>query len=469
MINKKGFYFFTAALLFLCLAVSVSAQAKFEIEKTPIRTTVFRETSEPAVFNFTIKNNQAFSDLFDIYTYAGGVEILPKTSITVAAKESVTFLVTITLNKNVRKNYGFYTFAYSVRGRKSETIEDRFTLKITEIDDALVLSADNINPGAGYASVHLENKENVYIKDMKIKLSSVFFDYSETFDIAPMSVKDFQISLSKERMTGLLAGQYLMTTQLEVERYLKEIESSLKFTEKEGIEADQSSSGVLIKMETITRKNTGNTPNVAEIVVSRNLISRIFTTFNIEPDKVNREGFVVKYSWVRELKPNDSVKVNVKTNYLLPLIILILIIIGVIAIKIYSVTYLKLNKEVVYAKTKGGEFALKVILRVKAKKDLEKVNIVDKLPPIVKLHESFGANHPTKVDLKNRRIEWNIEHIQKGEERIFSYYVFSKMGILGKFELPAATAIYEYDEKIKETVSNRTFFVAEQRTREPED
>ena len=35
------------------------------------------------------------------------------------------------------------------------------------------------------------------------------------------------------------------------------------------------------------------------------------------------------------------------------------------------------------------------------------------------------------------------------------------MGVVGKFELPEAEGIYEYKGKIKEAVSNRSFFINE--------
>jgi len=52
--------------------------------------------------------------------------------------------------------------------------------------------------------------------------------------------------------------------------------------------------------------------------------------------------------------------------------------------------------------------------------------------------------------------------MQPGESRVISYIIYSKVGVLGKFALPTATAIYEKDGNIHEAESNHAFFIAEQ-------
>ena len=131
-------------------------------------------------------------------------------------------------------------------------------------------------------------------------------------------------------------------------------------------------------------------------------------------------------------------------------------------VKRISTTELILKKRVNFVKTKGGEFALKVSLTVNAQKYVERVSVVDKLPSITKIHDRFSGPPPTRVDEKTRRIEWNFEKLEEGETRMVSYIIYSKIGILGKFALPPATAFYESTGKIKEVQSNRAFFVSEQ-------
>ena len=141
---------------------------------------------------------------------------------------------------------------------------------------------------------------------------------------------------------------------------------------------------------------------------------------------------------------------------------IIILIIGLFIIIKKSIEKdVSLRKHVSFVKTRGGEFALKVSIRIKAKKFIERINIIDKLPPLVKLYERYGTFTPDKVDLNNRRLEWNIPTLNSGEERVFTYIIYSKIGIVGRFELPSAKVIYEKEGKVKETTSNRSFFINE--------
>ena len=128
-----------------------------------------------------------------------------------------------------------------------------------------------------------------------------------------------------------------------------------------------------------------------------------------------------------------------------------------------------LRKRVHFVKAKGGEFALKVSVFVNAKHYVERVHIIDRLPPLVKLFDRFSGDTPTKVSEKERRVEWDFEKLEGGETRMLSYIIYSKIGVLGRFALPSTTAIYQRDGKIHESVSNRAFFVAEQTKVESED
>ena len=84
------------------------------------------------------------------------------------------------------------------------------------------------------------------------------------------------------------------------------------------------------------------------------------------------------------------------------------------------------------------------------------------MPPLVKIYERFLNERPSKVDEAKKRVEWGFEKLEEGERRVLSYIIYSKVGVLGKFALPSTTGIYELQGKIKETTSNKVYFVAEQ-------
>ena len=274
-------------------------------------------------------------------------------------------------------------------------------------------------------------------------------------------IKQFEISLEIEKLKTLVAGPYLLNSQITAKEKTTNIESIIKFLEQEGIETSESKEGFLIKRTEISKTNVGNVVKTVEIGAEKKIFSYLFTTFNVLPTEINRQGFEINYVWKKELIPSDELKVVIKTNWFYPIIVIFFAIALFLLIKTYVESDLILRKKVSFVKTRGGEFALKIMLKARAKRFIERINVIDKLPPLVKLYGRYGAISPDKVDLENKRLEWNIESLNKGEERIFSYIIYSKIGIVGKFELPCAKAIYEKEGKIKETESNRSFFINE--------
>jgi len=80
---------------------------------------------------------------------------------------------------------------------------------------------------------------------------------------------------------------------------------------------------------------------------------------------------------------------------------------------------------------------------------------------MTKLYEKFGKA-PDKVDPKTKRLFWNISHMSKGEKRVISYIIYSKMNVLGRFELGPAPATFKQNKKHKEVLSNKAYFAREE-------
>jgi hypothetical protein len=121
-----------------------------------------------------------------------------------------------------------------------------------------------------------------------------------------------------------------------------------------------------------------------------------------------------------------------------------------------------MKKKVSFVKAKGGEFALKVSINLYAKKYLERVRIIDRLPQLARFYEKFEVEKPLRVDEKMKKIEWAYDKLEPGEVKTISYIIYSRVGVLGKFALPPAVAVFERGGKIQKSVSNKAFFIAEQ-------
>ena len=103
---------------------------------------------------------------------------------------------------------------------------------------------------------------------------------------------------------------------------------------------------------------------------------------------------------------------------------------------------------------------MRVNLNIKAKKHCNKIQLIVSLPPMTKLYEHF-IKEPSKIDRQNGKLTWNIEKLNAGEERSFSYIVYSKLNIVGRFELPAAVSFFEVEGKPQRVLSNKAFFASE--------
>ncbi len=241
----------------------------------------------------------------------------------------------------------------------------------------------------------------------------------------------------------------------------------IKVIDPQGVEVKENTEGFFIRRTEISRINYGNVPADVAVSVHKNVFSRLFTHLNSEPDVVNRDGFGVTYSWNKRLGPAESLEVEATTNYLYPILIVIAIVLLVLGVRRYSQTKIEIVKSVVPLKTKTGHFALRIRLNVRARKSVSNVSLIDRIPGVVQIHDKFDSMiKPTKVDVKNRRVQWDLGDMRVGEERAFSYAVFSTVGVVGKFSLPPALAVFEKTGEIHEVESNSVFFLAEQRAQD---
>jgi len=452
-------------LLLISLILPTICAVNLEINKTSENEVMILDINTPATFDLTIKNNGA-SDEFEFYTFFSLLEE-PKQSILINSGETKNVKVKILPTYSIKT--GFSTFDLFIRGTDKTETEKQLTIRIINLEDAFEIGSGEIDTNTKRLEVYIHNKVNFYFDSIDAKFSSPFFEFEESFALGSNQRQNFYVDLNSEDYKKIVAGFYTLKVELTTKDKTSEIEGTIKFVEKDIVTTIRRESGFIISKKIIEKINEGNTLASSETVIKKNIVSRLFTSFSPEPDIVEREGLKIYYSWVREIKPGESLKVSVKTNWFIPFLIIILIVAIVVFAKKFSKRNMNLRKKVTFVKAKGGEFALKVSLFVHAKKYMEKVQIIDRLPALVKLYEKFGGEIPTKVDEANRRVEWNFEKLEAGEIRVISYIIYSKVGVLGKFALPSATAIFEREGEIKDEESNRAFFMAEQRTKDEEE
>ncbi len=445
-------------LLILLIIPSILA-IDLDIEKTSSDETMIIGLERPTVFDLEVTNNGT-GDNFFFYTFFGG-NSYPTEKINIAQDETKTVQFGIYPREDLSQG-GAVTFKLFIQGLDKSEQEFPLLIKIIDLKDAFSVGSGEFSPESNSLQIYFKNEVNFGFENIEIEFKSPFFNFDETLSIAPYERKTFDVQLNKEDFNEIMAGFYTLQAEMIIGKSQATTEGVMKFSEKDILETTQEDYGFIIRTNIIKKSNEGNTITESETVIKKNIVTRLFTTLSPSPDIAERQGFKVYYTWNREIKPGETLEIKIRTNWLLPLLVIFLIVAIVVLTKKFSKTDLALRKRVSFVRAKGGEFALKVSLVVSARKYIERVSIIDRLPPLVKIHERFGVEKPTRVDEKTRRIGWDFEKLEAGEVRTLSYIIYSKVGVLGKFALPTATAIYEKEGEIREAESNKTFFIAEQ-------
>jgi len=448
----------STVFLILCLLFIPSVTA-LEMDYSLDSNIIVKEYPQP--IELTLRLNNVTAGTYNAYTLAD-FYIEPSDSFSIATPE---FEKTFTMRPFESLDIdGFYTFTYTLHQRDIEKFDKKITIKFVNLEDILEIYSASIDPAkSNEVDFFLENNEDVKLENVTAKFSSILFESEETFSIGPKETIKFSANAGDDLLKKTKAGVYIMGATFETPKGTREIEGNLYLGEKVGISTEDDTTGLLIRRQTITKTNIGNTVESAEITISKNIFSRLFTTFNEEPIIVDRKGFIIEYTWVKgKLEPTEGLTVQAKSNYVLPFFIVIFAIIFIFGVKRFSQTKMEITKSVSPVKTKNDEFALRVTLNVKAKKSVENVTLIDKIPPIVKLYQKFGFIKPDKIDPASRRVYWRIGDLMAKEERTFSYIVYSKVGIIGKFSLPGALGVFEKEGNVHEVESNQVFFLNEQ-------
>ena len=449
----------------LLLSLSLVSAVNINIQKLSSDEVLVIDTNEPVIFDLDITNNGQ-SGNFEFYNVVS-FKMSPET-VFIAEGETKNVKLELTPLGDISKR-GSYTITYYIKGNDGTQEQRTITFKIAEIGDALTIFSSEIDPESNSVDISIKNNENFKFENLAVKFDSQFFTFEEELSLGFQETETFNVALNQDDFRGLMAGFYTLTAEVTTGDASGIIEGIIKFIEKDIVTTIDSEFGFLINSKIIEKTNDGNVIQRTETVVKKNIIPRLFTSFEPEPDIVEREGATVYYTWISEIKPGQTKQIIVRTNWIFPLIVIIFILAIFFLTKRYSRTNLILKKKINFVHAKGGEFALKVSVFVSARKYIERVNVSDRLPPLVDVYERFGGEQPVKIDKKNKRIEWSFEKLEGGEMRVLSYVIYSKVGVLGRFALPSATAMYEKDGDIHEAESNRAFFVAEQRSKRTEE
>ncbi|QKQ98113.1 hypothetical protein GKQ38_01065 [Candidatus Nanohaloarchaea archaeon] len=160
-----------------------------------------------------------------------------------------------------------------------------------------------------------------------------------------------------------------------------------------------------------------------------------FVAYSAEPDEVVHSQSKATYVWKYALSPGEEATVQYSVNYWMPALIVLLIVAGLVALK-------RLGSTATITKTARKEDGMvKVGIEVKNNSDrvLSDLAVVDFVPDIASVSQNFNVATPEIHRTgEGTKLEWRIDSLRPGEERVYEYRIKPKVEVEGGATLQPA-------------------------------
>lgn len=447
MEKEKALFF---GLILVLLFASVSA---LQVTTEPIEDVVAIELTIPAKYNVTIKNDLPTDQNFSIYALVD-VELRPE--YVFVEKNSEKSFVLEVLPK--RRTEGYKKYDFYVRSQQNYMIlaESSVIMKVLPLEKILLVDLPaEVSREDRFIVLNIKNKENIRLT-FPFNITSELFSFSSETSLKKESSNfSIEVDLKKKHagnynvtFTAFLNNEYVFKKTIPVT--LQEVSKISELKEKRW--------HFFGYTNIITKRNDGNARKVVTIELPLSRIENAFTSFNVQPSEKKKENGKIVARWYQELQPGESFTIEARTDYTVLAVIIIIIAVVLIFYLIFFTKKVLIKKKAIRLRTKGDEFAAKVILVAKniGKKEVRDVKLIDRLPATTKLYEKFGPVKPDKIE--KTRLEWNFATILPGEEIVTSYIIYSKVGMT-HVELPPASLSYVDEKNKRHTISSAKVIV----------
>ncbi len=454
--KKTIFLILMLMFLIVIITLPLAYSQTFEFSKQAINDVVALELSIPVKYDLTIKNNNVQDDSFKVYSILRPyLKVVPITSFLIPAGQEKTISLTA-LPFGLLKKQGLYSFEYFIKGEKSGAITDSIFMEILPLENIIsVKMPSSITRADSVLKFNITNK-NINLGTVKFILDSDFSKAEQDITLNARSSHKIELELDQDKLKTARAGENILKLTFFINDYDGKVYEHI--TEKKIlveefiniITTETTRIGILSFTEIITKKNEGNSPKLVTIETAKNKFEYSFSSFNIQPTYEKPSFNKVSIGWQREIEPGESFTIEIKTDYTIQVAILILAIIAAVIIYLKRRPHMIVKKKAIKIRTKGGEFALKIVLFIKnIGEEAKEVVCTEKLPIITKLYERFGAMKPDKIE-KNK-IVWKFGTLSPDESRVISYIIYSKVIPVGTIKIPKAVVSY-IDAKEKKHV-----------------
>lgn len=403
------------------------------IENTGLRTQELSILPDP----FASLPNSRFESFF-----------ISNNRLTLKGGETAKLNVTLQLKRTTEPKESYGTFITVQSLISQESITHGIILHVIPPEDVFELKTsvpDKVQPGRDFVvGVSLKNNLNANVRDVKVVVSSEFFNEERVINFFPFQNRDEEFTFTIPSLTK--PSEYTANVRIiQTDILSNNAKTLFRVLEKTDVKEKLEVNSQFLKTTyTMIKKNEGNSPVQELFDLPLNGFQRYFTSYSTDPSSTDSNGV----HWLFTIQPESESRISAVVNYQ-PLFAGVLVVVFVALLSGYLLSRgVTAKKEILKIKqTPGGMSELKVLLHIKNKsgKSVHNLAVIELLPNLIYPSTQFGTLHPEKVQKgdKGVKLTWTINELLAGEERIISYTVHSKINVIGKFLLPPALVRYK--------------------------
>ncbi|MFH1211929.1 MAG: hypothetical protein V1659_03285 [Candidatus Woesearchaeota archaeon] len=440
-------------LLLLC-AIPVLG---FDVFLTPVDVNI--HLGEFATFEVFVQNSGNTDDYIQVFTADPNWIVLSPNGITVPANSSVKENLTIMPKSDVLIGpHGIImNFRSSRTGKLRQTTEMVNLLPISPFGTGyipnVVLGADfseRADPRDKFSiDVLLRNKNNQELKNITLRVYSELFGEEHLIDLGSLEEKTITLvfDINDIETPGVYNLYIWVLSEGITVTELKESFEVIGYSDIEGSVEEQDS--FFKTKDIITFVNNGNDKASKQYKRVANFIVRLFQKSDPKPEIVSEDGrhYAV---WSFELGSLESVSITVEENYRVLFYIGVAIVAILIAYYIFRSPVVLSKRAELLSRSDGGHSDIKVYIHARNRSGM-KINMLkisDRISVIAQLVEDkhVGSVGPSKVIKHSARgtlLRWDVSHMEPYEERIITYKIRTKLGIVGGIVFKPAVVRFE--------------------------
>ncbi|GIU69943.1 MAG: hypothetical protein KatS3mg002_1179 [Candidatus Woesearchaeota archaeon] len=427
--------------------------------------------NQSAYYLLNIYNNNAYEDRYQIYTISAFWDISPSIIQSLPLSNNTVILEITPMDP---KLYGPQLVPVTIKSLSDEYfVVENFYVYIKpsnytpkEYVPSVAMEVrlpDSVDPREPVSlEVYIRNRNPLNLTELFIIVDSELFSKTYVTSLGPLEEKTNQVvfvDMNPLQKPGIYPINIFLIYN---NKTISQSSKQLVIKEYGDIKIEQTKIKELFRTkEKIILYNDGNSEVIKQVRIEKNYFQRLFTKSSAKYEKENYNGksYIV---WNVPLKPRETVKIEVITNYTPLVLFIIIVIILVISYYIFRSPVILFKSAKIVSSSEHGVTDVKVKLHIKNRsgKTIRNIKLIDKYPKLMTLEEEsmLGSLKPTKMlsgDKTHNLLNWNIEVLDPYEERLIVYKIKSGLNIVGNISLPASKIKFHTASGERSYLSNK--------------